>query len=224
MHTTQEIDSTSFEYRVNGEVVARETVMPHLTSDDRVGVVMGTGIEGLGAGNFILSCVTEFYDYLNRNREGDFFEYPDYYTFQLTSEPADYRMFDIYPDHKNVAVEPDAEQLLRAINDRAITTRLIPDVSPASPDIDDITLQSAYRRVEHCYVYAPDGRPSEAEFSILQPRRPVNDWFETTVKSTDSASEESVQSFGSSDDWIVQQFRRVSVKQALERLPVDHSL
>lgn len=223
MHTTQEIDSSSFEYRVNGEVVTRETVMPHLTSDDRVGVVMGTGAEGLGAGNFVLSCVTAFYDYLSQNREEDFFEYPDYYTFQMTSEPADYRMFDIYPDHKNVVVEPDAEHLLRAINDRAITTLLIPDVSPTSPDIDDITLQSSYQRVEHCYVYAPDGCPSEPEFSIRQPRRPVNDWFEMTVKSIDGASEGSIPSFGSDDGWIVQQFRRVSVEQALQRLLVDRS-
>lgn len=193
--------------------------MPHITSDDRVGVVMETGTEGLGAGNFVLSCVTAFYDYLSETREEDFFEYPDYYTFQTTSEPADYRMLDIYPDHKNVTVEPNAEQLLRAINDRAITILLVPDVSPISPNVDEITLQSARRRIDHCYVYAPDGRPSDAEFSIRQPRQPTNNWFEATIESLDGKSEEGVPAFGSSDDSIVQQFRPISVEQALERLP-----
>ena len=220
MHTTKELNSTSFEYRVDGDVVSRETVMPSITSDDRIGVVMGTGIEGLGAGNFILSCVTAFYEYLRETREGDFFEYPDYYTFQTTSDPADYRMLDIYPGHKNVTVEPIAEQLLRTINDRAITTLIVPDVSPTSPDTDNITLQSAHRRIDHCYVYAPDGRPSSVDFSIRQPRQPANEWFEATIESLNGDSEVSVPSFGSDDDWIVQQFRQVPVKQALECLPV----
>ena len=220
MHTAKELDGTSFEYRVDGDVVSRETVMPHVTSADRVGVVMGTGVEGLGAGNFVLSCVTAFYDYLRETREEGFFEYPDYYTFQTTSNPADYRMLDIYPDHKNVSIKPTAEHLLRAINDRAITILLVPDVSPASPDVDDITLQSAYRRIEHCYVYAPDGRPSDAEFSIRHPRQPPIEWFETTTESLDDESAVCVPSFGSDDDRIVQQFRQISVKQALERLPV----
>jgi hypothetical protein len=220
MHTTKELDRTSFEYRVDGDGVTRETVMPHVTSDNRVGVVMGTGIEGLGAGTFVLSCVTAFYDYLTETREEGFFEYPDYYTFQTTSEPADYRMLDIYPDHKNVAVEPNAEQLLRTINDRAITTLLVPDVSPTSPDVDAITPQSLQRRIDHCYVYSPNGRPSDAEFSIRQPRQPTNDWFKATIESLDSELEEDVPAFGSDDVWIVQQFRRVSVEQALERLPV----
>lgn len=220
MHTTNELDSTSFKYRVDGEIVSRETVIPSVTSDDRVGVVMGTGIEGLGAGNFLLSRVTAFYEYLRETRGENFFEYPDYYTFQTTTNPADYRMLDIYPDHKNVTVEPIAEQFLRAINDRAITTLLVPDVSPTSPDVDNITLQSAHRRIDHCYVYAPDGRPRNADFSIQQPRQPTTEWFETTVESLNSDSEASVPSFGSDDDSIVQQFRQVSVKQALERLPV----
>lgn len=192
--------------------------MPSVTSDSRVGVVMGTGIEGIGAANFILSCVTAFYDHLNETREEDFFEYPDYYTFQTTSDPADYRMLDIYPNHKNVTVEPTADQLLRVINDRAITTLLVPDVSPTPPDVDTITLQSAHRRIDHCYVYAPDGRPSNTDFSIRQPRHPADEWFETTVESLNGDPEISVPSFGSDDDWIVQQFLQISVTQAIERL------
>ncbi|MBB6647820.1 hypothetical protein H5V44_16270 [Halobellus sp. MBLA0160] len=185
-----------------------------------MGIVMRTGAEGLGAGNFILSYVTAFYDYLRETRKEDFFEYPDYYTFQTTNEPADYRMLDIYPDHKNVTVEPDAEQLLRAINDRGITTLLVPDVPPTSPDVDNITLQSVHRRIDHCYVYAPDGRPSNGEFLIRQPHQPASEWFEATVESLTGDSEVSVPSFGSDNDWIDQQFQEVSVEQAVERLPV----
>ncbi|EMA37244.1 hypothetical protein C447_12772 [Halococcus hamelinensis 100A6] len=182
-----------------------------------MGIVMRTGAEGLGAGSFLLSCVTAFYDYLGETREGDFFEYPDYYTFQTTEDPADYRMLDIYPDHKNLAVEPDAEHLLQAINDRAITILLVPDGPPTSPNVADIALQSARRRMDSCYVYAPDGRPSDATFSIRQPRRPANEWFEATIESMDHPEE--VPAFGSDDDSIHQQFSPVPLERALERLP-----
>jgi len=220
MHTTKELDSTSFAYRVDGDEVSRETVTPSATGDGRIGVVMATGSQGLGAGNFILSCVTAFYDHLSETREKEFVEYPDYYTFQTTRDPADYRMLDIYPDHKNVSVEPTAEQLLRAINDRAVKTLLVPDVQPTSPDVDDITRRSAHRRIDNCYVYAPDGEPDTVDFSIRQPRQPAIDWFETTVESLHGDSSERLPSFGPADDWIVQQFRQISVDQALQRLPV----
>lgn len=220
MHTTNELDSASFEYRVDGNEVSRETVLPSVTSDDRIGVVMGAGREGIGAGSLLLSYVTAFYDHLSATYDTDFFEYPDYYTFQTTGDPVDYRMLDIYPDHKNVSVEPDAEQLLRAINDRAITTLVVPDIPPSSPDIDSITRHSASRRIDHCYLYAPDGHPSDAEFSIRQPRHPAADWFETTLESLDDDSAVRVPAFGPDDDWIVQQFREISTEQALERLPV----
>ena len=220
MHTTQELESASFEYRIDGDVVSRETVMPSVTSEDRLGVVMGTGGEGLGAGSFILSCITAFYDHLRETHKEDFFEYPDYYTFQTSANLADYRMLDIYPDHKNVSVEPTAEQLLRAINDRAITTLLVPDISPTSQDVANITLQSAHRRIDHCYTYAPDGCPSNVDFSVRHPRQPAHDWFKTTAESLHGDSTTCVPSFGPDDDWILQQFREISIEQALERLPV----
>ena len=220
MHTTQELESASFEYRVDGDIVSRETVMPSVTSEDRLGVVMGTGGEGLGAGSFVLSRITAFYEHLRETRKEDFFEYPDYYTFQTSADPADYRMLDIYPDYKNVSVEPSAEQLSRAINDRAITTLLVPDISPTSQDVTNITLQGAHRRIDHCYTYAPDGHPSNVDFSIRHPRQPAHDWFKTTVESLHDDSTTYVPSFGPDDDWIVQRFREISVTQALERLPV----
>ena len=217
MHTAEELTGRDFEYRSGGEVVARETVMPAVTPADRVGVVMGAGTDGLGAGNFVLSCITAFYDHL-RATTGEFFEYPDYYTFQVTAEPADYGMLDIYPDHKNVSVEPDDEQLLRAISDRAITVLLVPDVPPTTPAVEDITRRSVARWIEDCYVYAADGRPADAEFAIGQPREPAEDWYETTANSV-AAGTDTLPSFGPHEDRIVQHFRHISLEAALSRLP-----
>jgi len=220
MHTADELTGSDFAYRANGREVAREAVMPAITPADRVGVVMDAGTDGLGAGNFVLSCITAFYDHLRATTE-EFFEYPDYYTFQTTAEPADYRMLDIYPDHKNVGIEPDDERLLRAIADRAITVLLVPDVPPSTPAIEDLTRRSAARRIDHCYVYAADGRPDNAEFSIDQPREPAQDWYESTARSATTAGTDTVPSFGSREDRIVQHFGRISLDAALSRLPTE---
>ena len=224
MHTSEELAAPDFEYRSDGKPVPRGEVMPTITPEDRVGIVMGTGAEGIGAGNFVLSCVTVFYDRL-RARKGDFFEYPNYYTFQATSNPADYRMLDIYPDHKNVAIEPDAERLVRALNDRAISILLVPGNTARSTDIEDITRRSAERRIDHCFEYAIGGQSGEREFSIGLPRQPAEDWYTATVDSLEDSSTTNRQPVvESSDGRITQRFRCVGLGTALSRLPIgdDH--
>ena len=221
MHTIDELARTDFEYRSNGSVVSRDAVMPDLTLEDRVGVVMGPGTDGLGAGNFILSCVIAFYDHLGETSD-DFFEYPDFYTFQTTATPADYRMLDIYPDHKNVGVEPTDETLLRAINDRAITILLVPDEEPTPPAIEDITRRSAERRIDRCYTYGTDGQLRGAEFSIHLPRQSVAEWYETTARSVETVPDTYVPpSVGSSENELIQGFREIPIDEALSRFPTE---
>lgn len=219
MHTAAELEATDFEYRSDGDVVSRDEVLPTITPAERVGVVMDDGTDGLGAGNLILSCITAFYDSLRETKD-DFFEYPDYYTFQTTADPADYGMLDIYPEHKNVTVQPDAEHVLRAVNDRAISILLVPEGPTRSPDVEDITRRSAERRIDRCFLYAPGGRPDRPDFAIRQPREPAVEWYETTARSTESSPErDALPSFGSSDGYITQYFRTISLEGALSRLP-----
>lgn len=221
MHTLDELDAADFRYVSEGRSVDRAEVMPAIGLEDRVGVVMGPGTGGIGAGNFILSCVIDFYDTL-RDRKEDFFEYPDFYTFQATTDPADYRMFDIYPDHKNVATEADAESVLRAVNDRAIDVLLVPNRWPSSPEIEDVTRRSAERGIESCFLYAPDGELDEKSFAIGAPRQPIEGWFETTAESIHETSPEANWRNGREDRRrIRQEFRRLSLEQALEYLPAD---
>lgn len=219
VHTVEKLDGTDFVYRSGGRTVSRAEVMPTITPEERVGVVMDRGTDGIGAGNFVLSCVVAFYEHLAESDKA-YLQYPNYYTFQATADPADYRMLDVYPDHKNVAVEADAECLLRAITDRAITVLLVPAGPAQAPAIDDITRRSGARRIDRCFCYAPDGQPEEAEFAIQQPRRPAAEWYETTADSIDGPPEaRSLPPFGPEDSRITQRFREVSLEAALSRLP-----
>lgn len=223
MHTADELTAADFTYRRDGETVAREDVLPRITPRTRVGLVMGSRTAGLGAGAFVLSCVTAFYDRL-RERGEEFFEYPDFYTFQTVDEPTDYQMFDIYPDHKHVGVGADAggERLLRAITDRAIDVLLVPEGPADAPDVADITRRSAERRLDACYVYAADGRLDDAGFEISHPSQPAGEWYEQTVHADDHIPDDfSHPSFGSDASRTTQEYRKVSLTDALARLPVD---
>lgn len=218
MHTLDELDRADFRYRSNGREVPRDEVMPSIGIEDRVGVVMDQGPDGIGAGNFILSCVIDFYDTLREHKD-EFFEYPDFYTFQATTDPADYRMFDIYPDHKNVVVEPDAEAVLRTVNDRAIDILLVPDQFSNPSDIEDVTRRSAQRGIDSCFLYAPGGTLEEPNFVIETPRQPVVDWFETTAESLGGAGTgANRQAFRDDQERISQAYRPLSLDQALEFL------
>lgn len=219
MHTLDELDAGDFRYVADGREVRREAVIPSISLTDRVGVVMGHGAEGIGAGTFILASVIDFYDTL-RERTADFFEYPDFYTFQATPDPADYRMFDIYPDHKNVTTDADAESILRAVNDRAIDVLLVPDRPPSPPAIEDVTRRSAERRIDACFLYSPEGQLDDGSFHIEAPRRPIDDWFETTAESTGERSgEASWRTDRDPQQPIVQEFRRLPLDRALASLP-----
>jgi hypothetical protein len=217
MHTTNELSSEAFEYRADGTAVDRRDVMPPVVVDDRLGVVMDGPADGLGAGNFLLACVTAFYDRLRETRE-EFYEYPDYYTLQATPDPADYLEFDVWPDHKNVSVPPDPETMLRAVNDRAVTVLLVPDTPTGQPDIQETTRNSALRRDPACFTYAPDGRLADADFAVRVPFDPVWPWYEATL----DALESSPDSVGVVEDGRVsQRFREIEFEAALARLPAS---
>ena len=217
MHTTHDLTSETFEYRRHGASVDRDEVMPSIAIDDRLGVVMADPADGLGAGNFVLACVTAFYDRL-RARSDDFYAYPDYYTFQASPDPLDYLEFDVWPDHKNVAVPPDPEQVLRAINDRAITVLLVPDTPPGDPDLDDVTRRSAARRIDACYLYAPDGDLASVDFSIRLPWETVGAWYRETVAAA-GVDPGGFTSAAPDDAYVTQQFRELDLEDALRRLP-----
>jgi len=217
MHTTEHLSSEAIEVRCGGEPVLWEDVLPHVSIADRVGVVMADPADGVGAANFLLACVTAFYDRLREQRD-EFFEYPDYYTFQASPDPLDYLEFDVWPDHKNVSVPRDPTGVLRAVNDRAVTVLLVPGDPAGSPDVEDVALASAQRRIDACYRYAPDGDLDDADVSIAIPRETVADWYHETLDMVEDGSA-SFALPGPDEQFVTQGFTAIDLDEALTRLP-----
>jgi hypothetical protein len=75
-------------------------------------------------------------------------------------------MLDIWPAHKEVVVSDEPEELLRAINDRAITRLVVEDRAPRTPAYERESLASARARILSAVAYSADGRVAEADVSV----------------------------------------------------------
>lgn len=221
MHSSEALASSDFQdWRADASCTKAE-VMPDIAVLDRLGVVIRDPFDGIGAATFVLSCVTAFYDEY-RAESDDFYAYPDYFTFQSDGRSIDYRWFDIWTEHKNVETARTSESVLRVINDRGVTILLVPDGPTGAPDLDSVTRESFERRIDGCYLYAPDGQLDEPSFSIRQPRDPTWEWIQRIVDTTDddyASLRREHECHAVENDAITQDFRRIDSEDALRYLP-----
>lgn len=142
-----------------------DDLFPGFEERDRLGVVVRHPLGALGASIAILALVTAFYD-VQRARGGEFFIYPDYFLFHVGRAFGDHNMLDVWPDHKEVVVADDAEEILRAINDRGVTRLLVEDRPPGKPSFERETLASARSRIVTALAYSPGGHVPAGDVRI----------------------------------------------------------
>lgn len=165
MHTARELSSPAFSIRVEGRAGVLDDVFPDFAERDRLGVVVRHPCGAIGASTLILAAVTAFYD-AQRAKGEDFFIYPDYFLFHVGARLGDHGMLDVWPAHKEVVVPDEPEELLRAINDRAVTRLLVEDRAPGEPRLERESLASARNRVATAVAYSPTGRLADADVLV----------------------------------------------------------
>jgi hypothetical protein len=148
-----------------------------------------------------------------------------YFTFQTDERLVDYCWFDIWPVHKNIETARGGEAVLRTINDRGITILLVPDKPTGDPDLDAVSRESFERRIDSCFLYAPDGQLDGPSFSIHLPRDPSWEWIQKTLDTIDDdhadlqVRREREWYDRVEDGIITQKFRQIDPENALRYLP-----
>jgi hypothetical protein len=178
MHSSRELRSSSFEITVGAREVQLVELFDGFGEHDRLGVVLRRPCGAVGASALITATITAFYD-LQRARGPDFFVYPDYFLFHVGRPLGDHARLDIWPSRKEVVVPDDAEQLLEAINDRAITRLVVEDGEPGEPAFEPEALASARARIATCLVYSASGRVRDADVRIAS--NPVSEGYVDAV-------------------------------------------
>src|SRR5215217_1988087 len=165
MHSSRELNSSSFEIEVGGVPGALEELFGGFDELDRLGVVLTQPCAAVGASALIAATITAFYD-IQRSRGPDFFVYPDYYLFHVGGPLGDHARLDIWPRRKEVVVDDDPERILEAIDDRAISRLVVEDGPGGDCELDAEALASARARVVSCLAYAASGRVEGGDVRI----------------------------------------------------------
>lgn len=169
MHTTKIINSSNFTFEIGKDKAVFEEIFPEFNEHDRIGVIVNDYCGAIGASAIILSAVTKFYDaYRSQlgNEKNKLRIYPEYFLFHVGKYFGDHQQMDIWPSHREIVVENNAEKILEAINDRAITRLIVEDVSPNySADFLRETLSSAKERIKTTLAYSSTGRVEKVDIT-----------------------------------------------------------
>lgn len=165
MHSARELRSSLFEIEVAGRRARLGELFEGFGAHDRLGLVMSRPCGAVGASALLCATVTAFYD-IQRSRGPRFFIYPDYYLFHVGRPLGDHARLDVWPRRKEVVVSDEPQEILEAIDDRAITRLVVEDGAPGKPALEEETLASARERIVSCLAYSAGGRVARADVRI----------------------------------------------------------
>jgi hypothetical protein len=228
MHSSQ-LRGTDFQITVDGRSQAHADYFRGFTRTGRLGLVAPQRIDGAGAVNLIMAHVTAFYDDYRAAGE-PFRAYPDFFAFQETTPLADYGMYDIFPQHKLVEVDPDATDAdgardasakLCALTDRGVQILLVPDRVKPDRTFHEIALASARRCIGSCYAYTFSGQVADADVEIHCARAPMLiDWTKEVFDSVGSDRDAEPRA----DEWLAAARGRERLEQSYRRITLDEAL
>ena len=183
MHSSSELSSDMFHIEVDGKpITSFHELIPGFNPQDRLGVVVRDCTDGIWVSGLLMATITAFYAE-QRKQGSDFFVYPDYFIFHAGCAAGDYGMLDVWPSHKSVPVADSGEEILRAVNDRAITILVVPQTSPRNHPLERQTRSSAVARLRQALLYAPASRADRADVSVAS-NPPVESYVAQVIERT----------------------------------------
>lgn len=163
MHVATDVEHRMFDWREHGVPVGPHTLLPGWTEHDRLGVVIREPFGSLGASLLMQTCALLHYEVRPDRRSIQKAQYPEIFTFHVDGKYGDHSAFDVWPPRREVAVGKSPLDLLEAVNDRAITRLLIPEMEPHTTDFIDTgfsawsDVAAARERIKSVWEYGTNG-------------------------------------------------------------------
>ena len=209
---------TDFSLNYGGKQLPHAEYFTDFRSTERLGVLSSDRFGVIGAATLIMAYVTAFYDRY-REREVEFFAYPDFFTFQLQQPVANYGMFDVWPHHKNVFISGSQDERAAAITDRAVNILLVPEDRTGEVTIEPVGLESVRRNIYRCYAYSTSGAVADSNLTVACSKPELADWVRKVLASVEPSDSPQRRSYWeetlTSDGLPAQSFREVSLEEAL---------
>jgi aminomethyltransferase len=188
MHSSYALAAEDFAVERNGSTGGLDDLWPGgFRPDDRLGVVLAEPMDAVGCSNLICATNTLFYEQLRAEHgQGNFFRYAETFLFGVGCEPGDFNQLDVWPLHKFVTIlQPTAEALLEALNDRRITLLAVPEtgVRCAGPVVLS-TWNAFLATVRAAVAYGPRSGKARGSDVSLVGNRVVESYVEQAIFST----------------------------------------
>lgn len=163
MHTAFSLKVSMFDIEINGQSKTCEELLDW-RPEDRLGVILRSPLDGLGASSLMQLVTTAYYDVRPDRRKAP--HYAEIYLFHFGGPYGDFSSFDVTP-HREVFLPADSGTLIEAINDRAITHLAVPDGPLTGSVFPWSEPEAARERIRHCFAYSADGRARDANVAIM---------------------------------------------------------
>ncbi len=188
MHSSYALSAEDFAVERNGSSEPLDTLWPGgWQPDDRLGVILAQPMDAVGCSNLICGTITLFYDLLReKHGTGNFFRYSDVFLFGVGCEPGDFNQLDVWPLHKFVSIlQPSAEAVIEAVNDRRITLLAVPETGARSRgEVVLSTWNTFLAQVRSVVLYSPrTGRARDGDVTLVG-NRVVESYVEQAIFST----------------------------------------
>ena len=232
MHTLN-LDPGLLDICLDGEPARLADLFPHWSASDRLGVVIASPMEAVGAGALIAAAVARFYE-LRREAGAGAWVYPEIYAFHAGGPFGNFSYFDFLPPRKEVVLRGATPlALLQAVNDRAITHLAVPDAAPVAYEYIWQELNIALERIVAAFAYGGQGIVTGADVAIgldpalddlahgvMRPAQLLVDWDPVTTLGTARAP----QGDGSARrDWLASVRDRMAETTDAERREAEQA-
>lgn len=166
MHTRDDLTPADFALTIDGHPASFAELLPRLSLDSRVAIVSNSEAGVFGGAATLLGLVTHWYDERARTGE-DFFEYPDYYYLRVgRGGRANLNKLEIWPPHKQLTVVPRTQDVLEAIEDRAIDYLFIEDRGAGRALVRRETRNALPRHLRGALAYGTGGAAPGADVAV----------------------------------------------------------
>ena len=188
MHSSYALSADDFTVERNGTSEPLTALWPNgWQPDDRLGVLLANPMDAVGCSNLICGTITMFYDHLRATKgTGNFFRYSDVYLFGVGCEPGDFNQLDVWPLHKFISIlQPTAEAVIEAINDRRITLLAVPETGArCRGEVVLSTWNTFLDQVRAVVLYSSrTGRARDADVTLVG-NKVVESYVEQAIFST----------------------------------------
>jgi hypothetical protein len=224
MHTREDLTTADFALTIEGRPATFAELVPGVTPGSRVAIVAHTPAGAFGAAATLLGLVTYWYGERARTGE-DFFEYPDYFYLQVGAGGgrADLGQLEIWPAHKQLVVAPRTQELLEAIEDRAINQLLIEDRAPERAAVLRETRNALPRHLRGALVYDASGAAARADVAVegsAAAERHVSLAIDSSVELSQEVRRSARQHRHDMtlDGQVTERLRRVALEEAVDLL------